>query len=320
MKRIALLTSGGDTPSMNAAIFSVVRSAYSKGITVLGVMRGYQGLIDGDLVELTPKHVEYISQKGGSILKSARCLEMLSDEGQMKAVETLKKFEVEGLVVIGGDGSFKGARALTHRGVPTIGLPGTIDNDIAYTQFSLGFDTAINTATEEIERIRTTMLSHDRICVVEIMGRHCGTMTLHAGVASEADFIIVPEVAFDLDKICDEILARDARGRETSIIALSEGAGKAADVAEYIKNKTGKDTKSVVLGYTQRGGEPTSFDKILAMKTGIRAIELIEKGIGGRVVGIRNNVIIDEDIDEALSRKLEFETDLYNAYVDMTNY
>ena len=320
MKKIAVLTSGGDTPVMNAAIYSVVRMAKSKGMDVMGVIRGYSGLIHGDLTELLPEQVEYISNQGGTILKSARCLEMLTDEGKEKAVQTLKDFGIEGLIVIGGDGSFKGARALTHMGVPAIGLPGTIDNDIAYTDYTLGFDTAINTAAQEIAKIRTTMVSHDRICVVEIMGRHCGDMALHVGVAAEADFIIVPEVPFDLDKICEEITAREQRGRETSIIALSEGAGNSEEIADYIKERTGRDMKHVVLGYTQRGGEPTVFDRILAMKMGARAVELLEKGIGGRVVGIRQNEIVDDDIDEALSMELKFNHELYAQYEAMTNY
>ena len=320
MKKIAVLTSGGDTPVMNAAIYSVVRMAKSKGMDVMGVLRGYSGLINGDLTELLPEQVEYISNQGGTILKSARCLEMLTDEGKQKAVQTLKDFGTEGLIVIGGDGSFKGARALTHMGVPAIGLPGTIDNDIAYTDYTLGFDTAVNTAAQEIAKIRTTMVSHDRICVVEIMGRHCGDMALHTGVAAEADFIIVPEVEFDLDAICEEIMARTARGRETSIIALSEGAGDSKEVADYIREKTGRDMKHVVLGYTQRGGEPTVFDRILAMKTGARAVELLEQGIGGRVVGVRNNEIVDDDIDEALAMELKFNYKLYEQYLAMTNY
>ena len=320
MKRIAVLTSGGDTPVMNAAIHSIVRLAHNKGMQVLGIMRGYSGLINGDMTELLPEQVEYISNQGGTILKSARCLEMLTEEGQNKAVKTLHDFGIEGLIVIGGDGSFKGARCLTHMGVPAIGLPGTIDNDLAYTDYSLGFDTAINTAAQEIAKIRTTMRSHDRICVVEIMGRHCGDMALHTGIASEADFILVPEVPFDLDDICKEIVERQKRGRETSIIALSEGAGNSAEIAQYIKEKTGRDMKNVVLGYTQRGGEPTVFDRVLAMKCGRKAVELLNDGIGGRVVGIRDNKIFDEDIDEALSRELRFDHELYEQFLAQTNY
>ena len=320
MKRIAVLTSGGDTPVMNAAIYSIVRLAHNKGMQVLGIMRGYSGLINGDMTELLPEQVEYISNQGGSILKSARCLEMMTDEGKAQAVKTLHDFGIEGLIVIGGDGSFKGARSLTHMGVPAVGLPGTIDNDLAYTDYSLGFDTAVNTAAQEIAKIRTTMLSHDRICVVETMGRHCGDIALKTGVAAEADFILVPEVPFELDDICKQIEERQKKGRETSIIVLSEGAGDSAEIAEYIKEKTGRDMKNVVLGYTQRGGEPTVFDRVLAMKCGKRAVELLNEGIGSRVVGIRKNRIYDLDIDEALTEKLEFDYELYEQYLQMTNY
>jgi 6-phosphofructokinase 1 len=320
MKRIAVLTSGGDTPVMNAAIYSVVRTAASKGMTVFGIIRGYAGLIHGELTELLPQQVEYIVNKGGTIIKSARALEMLTEEGQKKAVKTLEDFGIEGLIVIGGDGSFKGARALTHLGVPAVGIPGTIDNDIAYTDYTLGFDTAVSTAAREIDRIRTSMLSHDRICVVEVMGRHCGDVALHVGVASEADYILVPEVKFDLDKVCEDILERKKNRREVSIIVLSEGAGDSEEIATAIKARTGLDVKSNILGYTQRGGEPTVFDRILAMRTGVRAVELLDEGQGGRVVGIRNNKIIDEDIDKALSRKKKFDTELYNDYLNMMNF
>ena len=300
MKRIAVLTSGGDTPVMNAAIYSIVRLAHNKGMQVLGIMRGFSGLINGDMTELLPEQVEYISKA--------------------QAVKTLNDFGIEGLIVIGGDGSFKGARSLTHMGVPAIGLPGTIDNDLAYTDYSLGFDTAVNTAAQEIAKIRTTMLSHDRICVVETMGRHCGDIALKTGVAAEADFILVPEVPFELDDICKQIEERQKKGRDTSIIVLSEGAGDSAEIAEYIKEKTGRDMKNVVLGYTQRGGEPTVFDRVLAMKCGKRAVELLNEGIGSRVVGIRKNRIYDLDIDEALTEKLEFDYELYEQYLQMTNY
>jgi len=320
MKKIAVLTSGGDTPVMNAAIFGVVRAAHNKGMQVMGVVRGYAGLIEGELTELLPEQVEYISDKGGTILKSARCLEMLTDEGRSKAVQTLKDFDIEGLIVIGGDGSFRGAQVLTNLGVPAIGIPGTIDNDIAFTDYTLGFFTAINTAAQEISKIRTTMLSHDRICVVEVMGRHCGDMTLYAGIASEADFILIPEVKFDLDDICREIEERFARGREVSIIAMAEGAGNAEEIADYIREKTGRDLKHVVLGYTQRGGEPTVFDRVLAMQMSARAIELMEQGIGGRVVGIHENKIVDEEINTALAMPLKFDYALYEQYCAMMNY
>ncbi len=320
MKKIALLTSGGDTPAMNATIFAVVRRAKSMGISVFGVIRGYQGLIEGRLAEIRTKTVEYIVNKGGTILKTARSMEMLTESGRQKAVDTLKAFDADGLIVIGGDGSFKGARALTYMGVPTIGLPGTIDNDLAYTDYSIGFDTAVNSAIAEIAKIRDTMLSHDRIGVVEVMGRNCGNVALYAGIGSEADYIILPEMPFDVDEICTSIAEREKHGKATSIIVISEGAGSSDALARYMKAKTGRDVKSIVLGYVQRGGAPSAFDRVLSMKMGARAVELAADGKGGRVVGIRNNAIIDQDIDDALAEPLKFDEQLYREYLAMTNY
>jgi 6-phosphofructokinase 1 len=320
MKRIALLTSGGDTPAMNASIFSVVRTAKSMGLDVVGVLRGYAGLIEGRMEEMRTKQVENIVGKGGTILKTARCLEMLTDEGKKKAIDTLDAFRIDALIVVGGDCSFRGAQALTHLGVPAIGLPGTIDNDIAYTDYSIGFDTAINSANAEIAKIRDTMLSHDRIGVVEIMGRNCGTLALHVGIGSEADYIIVPEVDFDVDEICESILDRESRGKNTSIIAISEGAGSSEALAKYMNANTTKEVRSIVLGYVQRGGAPSAFDRTLAMRLGAKAVDLAVKGFGGKAVGIRNSQIVVDDIDDALSVPLEFDHTMYEQYAAMTNY
>ncbi|MBS6511268.1 MAG: 6-phosphofructokinase [Clostridiales bacterium] len=320
MKRIAILTSGGDTPAMNAAINAVVRTAKSKGITPVGVLGGYAGLISGGLAEIRSKQVEFIVNRGGTILKTARCLEMKTPEGQKKAVDVLHKFGIDGLVVIGGDGSFQGAKALHHLGVPTIGLPGTIDNDLAYTDYTIGFDTAVNCVIGEIAKIRDTMLSHDRIAVVEVMGRNCGDIALQAGVAGEAEYIVLPEVPHNYDTLCQELKTREQKGKSNSIIVMSEGAGKGWDLADYIRQKAGYDTKCIVLGYVQRGGAPSAFDRVLAQKMGIRAVELLVEGIGGRVVGIRDNKIIDDDIDEALAMPLKFDYDLYNQHLAMSNY
>ena len=320
MKRIAILTSGGDTPAMNAAINAVVRTAKAKGITPVGVLGGYAGLISGGLAEIRSKQVEFIVNKGGTILKTARCLEMKTPEGQKKAVDVLHKFGIDGLVVIGGDGSFQGAKALHHLGVPTIGLPGTIDHDLAYTDYTIGFDTAVNCVIGEIAKIRDTMLSHDRIAVVEVMGRNCGDIALQAGVAGEAEYIVLPEVPHDYDTLCQELKTREQKGKSNSIIVMSEGAGKGWDLADYIRQKAGYDTKCIVLGYVQRGGAPSAFDRVLAQKMGIRAVELLVEGIGGRVVGIRDNKIIDDDIDEALAMPLKFDYDLYNQHLAMSNY
>ena len=320
MRRIAILTSGGDTPAMNAAINAVVRMAKAKGITPVGVLRGYSGLINGGLAEIRSKQVEFIVNRGGTILKTARCLEMKTPEGQKKAVDVLHKFGIDGLVVIGGDGSFQGAKALHHLGVPTIGLPGTIDNDLAYTDYTIGFDTAVNCVIGEIAKIRDTMLSHDRIAVVEVMGRNCGDIALQAGVGGEAEYIVLPEVPHDYDTLCQELKTREQKGKSNSIIVMSEGAGKGWDLADYIRQKAGYDTKCIVLGYVQRGGAPSAFDRILAQKMGIRAVELLVQGIGGRVVGIRENKIVDDDIDEALAMPLKFDYDLYYQHLAMSNY
>lgn len=320
MKRVAILTSGGDTPAMNAAINAVVRTAKAKGITPIGVLRGYAGLISGGLAEIRSKQVEFIVNRGGTILKTARCLEMKTPEGQKKAVDVLHRFGIDGLVVIGGDGSFQGAKVLHHLGVPTIGLPGTIDNDLGYTDYTIGFDTAVNCVIGEIAKIRDTMLSHDRIAVVEVMGRNCGDIALQAGVGGEAEYIVLPEVPHDYDTLCEELKAREQKGKSNSIIVMSEGAGKGWDLADYIRKKAGYDTKCIVLGYVQRGGAPSAFDRILAQKMGIRAVELLVEGAGGRVVGIRKNQIVDDDIDEALAMPLRFDYDLYYQHLAMSNY
>ena len=320
MRKIAILTSGGDTPGMNAAIHAVVRTAKSSGVAAIGVMKGYAGLIEGRLAEIRSKQVEGIVNKGGTILKTARCAEMKTKEGQEQAVKVLKAFGVDGLVVIGGDGSFKGARILTHMGIPTIGLPGTIDNDLAYTDYSIGFDTAINCVVGEVAKIRDTMLSHERIGVIEVMGNNCGDIALRSGVAGEVEYIILPEVDFDVDEICESLQSRRIKGNMTSIIVISEGAGKGEALANYIRAKTGFDVKAIVLGYIQRGGAPSAFDRIIATKMGVKAAELLLDGVGGRAVGIRDNKIVDFDIDEALAMEKQFDYDLYEEHHRMNNY
>ena len=320
MKKMAILTSGGDAPGMNAAIYAAVRMAKSNGIKVIGVTKGYSGLIDGRLAEIRSKEIVGIVSKGGTILKTARCEEMKTKEGQDKALKVLKAFGIDGLIVIGGDGSFKGAQILSHMGMPTIGLPGTIDNDLAYTDYSIGFDTATNYVINEIAKIRDTMVSHERIGVIEVMGNGCGDIALAAGVAGEAEYIVVPEVPFDVDAICDSLVNRHIKGDMTSILVISEGAGKGEAFANYIRAKTGFDVKAIVLGYVQRGGDPSSFDRLLAMRMGIKAVELLQEGIGGKVVGMHNNKIIEYDIDTALAMKMKFDKNLYDAHMMMNNY
>ena len=320
MRRIAVLTSGGDTPGMNAAIHSVVMTAKTNGLSVIGVEKGYKGLIDGRLFELHSKDVRGIVNKGGTMLKTARCLEMKTEEGRQQAVKVLNAFGVEGLVVIGGDGSFKGAKVLSDLGRATIGLPGTIDNDLAYTDFTIGFDTAVNCVVEEISKIRDTMLSHERIGVIEVMGNKCGDIALNAGVSGEVEYIIVPEMPFDVDSICDSLTKRAIKGNKTSLIIISEGAGKGEAVANYLRAKTGFDVKAIKLGYVQRGGTPTAFDRLIAIKMGTRAVDLLLEGKAGRVVGIRDNSIVDYDINDALSMELLFDKNLYNEHYKRMSY
>ncbi len=320
MRRIAVLTSGGDTPGMNAAINAVVMTAKTHGLSVIGVEKGYAGLIEGRLFELHSKDVRGMVNRGGTMLKTARCLEMKTEEGRAQAIKVLNAFGVEGLVVIGGDGSFKGAKVLSDMGIATIGLPGTIDNDLAYTDYTIGFDTAVNCVVEEISKIRDTMLSHERIGVIEVMGNKCGDIALNAGVAGEVEYIIVPEMPFDVDSICDSLSKRAIKGNKTSLVIISEGAGKGEAVANYLRAKTGFDVKAIKLGYVQRGGTPTAFDRLIAIKMGTRAVELLTEGKAGRVVGIRGGKIIDQEINDALAMKLKFDKSLFEEHNKRMSY
>lgn len=313
-KRIGILTSGGDTPGMNAGIKSVVMAADNAGFSVMGITKGYQGLIDGRISRLKTEDVDEIEHKGGTILKTARCLEFKTEEGQKKALQVIKAFGISGLVVIGGDGSFQGAKVLSHMGVPTIGIPGTIDNDLAYTDYTIGFDTAVNCVISEMAKIRDTMQSHERIGVIEVMGNKCGDIALRAGIAGGAEHIIVPEIDFDVDEICQKVVEARIKGKMTSIILIAEGAGRGEALANYMRAKAGLDAKAIVLGYIQRGGSPSAADIIRASSMGIHAVRLLSKGIGNRVVGIRNEKIIDEDIDEALAMELKFDMELYEEF------
>ncbi len=317
-RRIGILTSGGDTPGMNAGIRAVVMAADAVGFSVMGISKGYAGLIEGRVERIKTEDVDGIVEKGGTVLKTARCEEFKTEEGQKKALQVIRAFDISGLVVIGGDGSFAGARVLSHLGVPTIGIPGTIDNDLAYTDFTIGFDTAVNGVMKEISRIRDTMKSHERTGVIEVMGNKCGDIALYAGIAGGAEHIIIPEVEFDIDYICEEILSNRIKGKMTSIVLIAEGAGKGEAVANYMRAKAGLDAKAIVLGYIQRGGAPTAADRMRATSMGIRAVELLNKGVGNRVVGTRDHHIIDEDIDEALSKKMVFRSDLYQEFKIMS--
>ena len=301
MKSIAVLTSGGDAPGMNPAVRAVVRTACQRGIKVYGVDRGYTGLINGAIHEMNLRSVSDIITRGGTILYSARCPEFKTEEGLQKAVATCKKFGIDGMVIIGGYGSFRGARDLSLRGIPCIGLPGTIDNDISCTDYTIGYDTCLNTIVQMVDRIRDTSESHDRCTVVEVMGRGAGYLALEAGIAVGATSIIVPEVEYDIER---DVIARirefQKTGKKHFIVIVAEGVGGTAEIAKKIEAETGVESRATILGHVQRGGSPTARDRIMASQMGSRAVDLLTQGIGNRVVGIRDNKIVDFDIFEAL--------------------
>ena len=302
MKTIAVLTSGGDAPGMNAAIRAVVRTGINRGMRVLGVRRGFNGLISGDMVEMNLRSVSDIIQRGGTILYTARCNEFKEEPGVLKAVDTCHRFGIDGLVVIGGDGSFRGARDLSLHGIPCVGLPGTIDNDIASTDYTIGYDTAMNTAMEMIDKIRDTSQSHDRCTVVEVMGRHAGFIALHTGIACGACAICVPEdeQGDTLESVLAKIRRTQHTGKQHFIIVVAEGVGGVEEMAKEIEAATGIESRACVLGHVQRGGSPTVRDRVNASAMGHYAVELLEKGIGHRVVGMKQGMIVDFDILEAL--------------------
>ncbi|MCM0651029.1 6-phosphofructokinase [Clostridium swellfunianum] len=311
MKTIAILTSGGDAPGMNAAIRAVVRAGLDKGLKVMGIQRGYSGLLNGEIFEMNRNSVSDIIQRGGTILKTARCTEFKKEEVRKKAAQILKVYGIDGLVVIGGDGSFTGARLLSDLGVKTIGIPGTIDNDLPYTEFTLGFDTALNTVLDAINKLRDTSTSHERISIVEVMGRNCGDIALYAGLAGGAESIIVPEKGYNLDDICRVILDGKQKGKLHNLILVAEGVGGANDLAEKIEEITGIETRATILGHIQRGGSPSAFDRILASKMGARAVELLVEGKTARVIGCNGMNIIDLDTTEALAMPRKFDEKTY---------
>lgn len=313
MRRIAVLTSGGDAPGMNAAIRSVVRYAIYCGMSVYGVDRGYNGLINDNMVLMERRSVSDIIQRGGTILKTARCEEFMTMEGQSEAARVLREHDIEGVVVIGGDGSFKGARDLARNcGVAVMGIPGTIDNDLNYTDFTIGFDTAVNTVLQSINNLRDTMSSHDRVSIIEVMGRNCGDIAMYAGLAGGAEIILVPEVKPDYDAIAKKLNQGKKRGKTSDIIVVAEGVATADEVRAKLEQKTDVSLRTTVLGHIQRGGMPTMADRVLAAKLGVQAVNLLKKGVSNRVVGVRNGEIIDMDIDEALAVEKNFDYKTYN--------
>lgn len=301
MKKIGVLTSGGDSPGMNAAIRAVVRCSIDRGMTVYGISRGYEGLIDGDIREMDRASVGGIIHRGGTVLGTARSERFMTAKGQDKAVSVLEAFGIEGLAVIGGNGSLTGALELDKRGIKIMGIPGTIDNDLGYTDYTIGFDTAVNTVLDDISKLRDTSSSHGRTTLVEVMGRNCGDIALRAGLAGGAEFVMIPERDYDIGDVCRKILEGAARGKKHSIIIKAEGSKLSSqEVVDKISEITGKDTRMVVLSYLQRGGSPTSDDRILATMAGAKAAELLYDDADSKAIGIVGNKITVLPLYDAL--------------------
>jgi len=314
MKRVAILTSGGDAPGMNAALRSCVRYALYNDFEVYGIERGYTGILENKITRLNSRSVSDIIHRGGTFLKTARCPEFTNIDVQQKAADTLRAYGIDNLIVIGGDGSFRGARDLSNNcGINVVGIPGTIDNDLPYTDYTIGFDTAVNTCLSAINNLRDTMSSHDRVSLVEVMGRKCGEIALAASLSGGAEFCLVPEMPFDIEQIAKTIKNSYTRGKTSNMIVFAEGAGDKSEICSKIYELTGINVKETTLGYIQRGGSPTNQDRLLATKFGFKAIDCLLEGKTNRVVGIKGNKIVDVDISEALSQTREFDKELYNV-------
>ena len=304
IRTIGVLTSGGDAPGMNAAIRAVVRRALAKGLKVRGIRRGYHGLLKEEIIDMSARDVSDIIERGGTVLQTARCKTMRTEEGQQKAAAICKKYGIDGLVVIGGDGSFAGAQKLANLGVNTIGIPGTIDLDIACTDYTIGFDTAVNTAMEAIDKVRDTSTSHERCSVIEVMGRDAGYLALWCGIANGAEKILMPEEKdYDEKALIEDILANKKRGKKNYIIINAEGVGDSVNLAKTIEERTGMETRATILGHMQRGGSPTCKDRVYASIMGSMAVDLLLEGKTNRIVGYKNGQFIDFDIEEALAMK-----------------
>lgn len=325
-----MLTSGGDAPGMNAAIRSVVRCGHALGFDVIGVERGYYGLMRGHFVEFSAAVIEENLHRGGTLLRSARDDTFKTPEGRAKAIEHLKRAEVDGLVVIGGDGSFAGALALSREGVCTVGIPGTIDNDIAGTEISIGFDTAVNTVIQAVNQLRDTAYSHDRVYVVEVMGRNSGYIALYSGLASGADAILIPEIPEDLDNLCARLDEVHKAGKAHSIVIVAEGVGGVPSstrrhedsagfrVAQYITEHSGHETRVTILGHLQRGGSPTASDRLLASRLGEAAVRLLANGVSGRMVGIQQSRVVDVPLEEAIGKPKPIDREYYELATYLT--
>ncbi|MBM7597721.1 6-phosphofructokinase 1 [Virgibacillus halotolerans] len=318
MKKIGVLTSGGDAPGMNAAIRAVVRKAIYHNMEIFGIKNGFQGLIEGNIKKMELGSVGDIIQRGGTLLRSARSAEFKTDAGQQKGIDQLKKHGIEGLIIIGGDGSFRGAQKLTEKGFPCIGVPATIDNDIAGTDFTIGFDTALNTIIEAIDKIRDTATSHERTYIIEVMGRDAGDLALWAGLSGGAESILIPEKQEDFEDIVDRLKRGHERGKKHSIIVVAEGVGSGFDYGERIQEATDLETRVTVLGYIQRGGSPTASDRVLASRLGAKAVDLILAGEAGRMVGIQQNSLVDQKILDVLSKEHQTNIDMYNLSKELS--
>ncbi|WP_430534194.1 6-phosphofructokinase [Listeria rocourtiae] len=312
MKRIAVLTSGGDAPGMNAAARAVVRKGIYEGLEVYGIDYGFLGLVNGDIHKLDLGSVGDLLHRGGTFLYSARYPEFATEEGQLKGIEQLKKFGIEGLVVIGGDGSYHGAEALTKRGFPTVGIPGTIDNDISGTDFTIGFDTALNTVLDALDKIRDTATSHERTFIIEVMGRDAGDIALWSGLAGGAEAIIVPEHNFVMEDVVERLNKGLARGKKHSIIVVAEGVISGNEFANQLAEFGDYHARVTVLGHVQRGGSPTAFDRVLASRLGARAVDLLMENRGGLAVGIQNNKIVENDITAVLKEKHVIDKEMFD--------
>lgn len=311
IKRIGVLTSGGDAPGMNAAIRAVVRVASYHGLEVMGIRHGYNGLLNGDMEPMYARSVGETLQKGGTILQTARCLEFKTEEGVKKAVANAKAAGIDGLIVIGGDGSFRGARDLSRNGLPTIAMPGTIDNDIACSEYTVGFDTCLNTVKDAVDKLRDTSSSHERCSVVEVMGRNAGYIAINAAIACGAEVVLIPEIPFDFDEdVLRPILEGKARGRKHNIVIVAEGIGGVIEMAKKIEEKTGIESRATILGHVQRGGSPSVRDRVIASQMGGKSVELLLEGKSNRIVCMQDSRVVDVDIEEGLQMKKSVSAEL----------
>ena len=320
VKRIGILTSGGDAPGMNAAVRAVVRTALSNGVECVGIRRGYNGLINGDFVRMDASSVSHIIEKGGTVLYTARSEEFMTEEGQRKAAATCKLLGLDGVVAIGGDGTFRGALALSRHGIPVVGIPATIDNDIGCSQYTIGFDTACNTAVDAIDMLRDTMQSHERCSLVEVMGRHAGYLALYVGIATGATAVLIPERPVDVERdVIEKIRQARLSGRTHFMIVVAEGAGSAFDIAARIKKAIGLDPRVTVLGHIQRGGSPSSRDRETATRMGYQAVQCLLNGNGNRVIVTKDGKVVDIDIEQALAMTKPFPMDRYDVLEAVTS-